>query len=106
MYYKIIGPTQITRPDIPPDSAWVDNMQNWAFGTTVLFIKFTKKYGNEYGARVKICGRPQPCRVWPKRKLSNLELPYSWLEPLPNVVVDDGWGIGVGPMGLMVIKMR
>ena len=106
MYYKVVGPTVIKNPSVPPDKAWVDGMNIWALGVTVLFVKFTAKHGNEYGARVKIYRPPKNCRVWPKRKLTNLELPYSWLEPLPNIIDESGWGLCVGPVGLVVIKLR
>jgi hypothetical protein len=106
MYYKVVGPTVIKNPSVPPDSAWVDGMNVWALGVTVLFVKFTAKHGNEYGARVKIYRPPKNCRVWPKRKLINLELPYSWLEPFPNYFMFEGAPGHVHPRLKNRINMR
>jgi hypothetical protein len=106
LYYKVIGPNPIKNPKRNPDKVWINGMNKWAAGTIVLFMKFTKARTPEYSAWVRVCRRNPQNNVWPKRKLKYLELPYSWLEPQPNFMIDDEWGIGVGPMGLMVIKMR
>jgi hypothetical protein len=106
MYYKIVGPTVIKNPTVPPDNAWIDGMKDWALGATVLFIKFTAKHGNEYGARVKICEIREDCELWPNRKLTRLELPYSWLEPFPNYFMFEGAPGHVHPRLKNRINMR
>ena len=108
MYYKIIGPAHIDHPDAPPDSAWVDGMRDWALGATVLFIRFTEKHGNDYGAWVKLCELSPKRMKTPAIKLTRVELPYSWLEPLTNyhVIPELPGRVFVGNDGKMVVEVR
>lgn len=93
MYYTIKGPAHIDHPDNPPDSAWLNGMGDWAFDATVLFIRFTKPYGNDFGAWVKICELSPKRMKTPAIKITRVELPYSWLEPRTNYhVFDDAPG--------------
>jgi len=95
MYYKIVGPIDISNPSLPPAAAWVDGMRDWALDATVLFVRFTAKYGDEYGATVKVCELSPDRTKTPAIKIKNIELPYSWLAPLPNYYAFDGAPGGV-----------
>ena len=87
MYYKIIGPIEIKNPTIPPDSAWVGGMDKWALGAIVEFVCFTAPLPNVTGARVSVMQFSVECKVRPKQTLKRIELPYDWLEPLPNYCI-------------------
>lgn len=84
MYYKIVGPAVIEHPQFPPDKTWVDGMDAWALGAIVEFITFTSPLPNVVGARVKIVELSPLCLKRPVVCPKKLELPYSWLEPLPR----------------------
>lgn len=84
MYYTLLGPTIIAHPDVPPDKTWADGMKDWAMNATVRFMKFTQPLPGLVGARVEIIELSPECRVQPVRCPKRLEVPYSWLAPLPN----------------------
>ena len=102
MYYKIVGPIKVSNSILAPNAAWRDGMRDWALDATVLFIKFTAKYGDEYGATVKVCELSPDRTKTPAIRIKNIELPYSWLAPLPNYYAFDG----APGRGVYTMKMR